>query len=135
MGLQGVFMKYLHTMLRVTNLEKSLHFYEKGLGFKLLSRNDYSDGEFTLAFLRAPGDGENGPSLELTFNWGKTNYEKGDAFGHLAFLVSSISEIQKELKVHGYDLSWGPGASPNGKSVLAFIDDPDGYEIELIERK
>lgn len=128
-------MKYLHTMLRVTDLEKSLHFYIEGLGFTLVSRNDYPEGEFTLAFLRAPEDDSSSSMLELTYNWGKNKYERGEAYGHMAYLVSSIAEIQKKIQAKGYDLSWGPGASPNGKSVLAFIDDPDGYEIELIERK
>jgi len=127
-------MKYLHTMLRVTDLEKSIHFYESALGFKIVKRNDYSEGEFTLVFLRSPDDEEDGPCLELTYNWGKKKYVRGDAFGHTAFLVSSISDVQKKLKDNGYDLSWGPGAAPNGKTLIAFIDDPDGYEIELIER-
>ncbi len=128
-------MKYLHTMIRVTDLEKSLHFYVEGLGFTLVSKNEYPDGKFTLAFLRAPGDSNEGPMLELTYNWGQDKYERGDAYGHMAYLVSSITDVQKKIQAKGYDLSWGPGASPNGKSVLAFIDDPDGYEIELIERK
>ncbi len=127
-------MKYLHTMIRVTDLEKSLRFYVEGLGFTLVSKNEYPDGKFTLAFLRAPGDSNDGPMLELTYNWGQDKYERGDAYGHMAYLVNSITDVQKKIQTKGYDLSWGPGASPNGKSVLAFIDDPDGYEIELIER-
>ena len=128
-------MKYLHTMIRVTDLDKSLHFYVEGLGFILVSKNEYPDGKFTLAFLRAPGDSGESAMLELTYNWGQDKYDRGDAYGHMAYLVNSITEIQKKIQTKGYDLSWGPGASPNGKSVLAFIDDPDGYEIELIERK
>lgn len=128
-------MKYLHTMIRVSDLEKSLRFYIEGLGFTLVSKNEYPDGKFTLAFLRAPGDSNEGPMLELTYNWGQDRYERGDAYGHMAYLVSSITDVQKKIQTKDYDLSWGPGASPNGKSVLAFIDDPDGYEIELIERK
>lgn len=128
-------MKYLHTMIRVTDLKKSLHFYQEALNFHLVSRTDYDDGEFTLVFLRASGDRADSPTLELTFNWGTSEYERGNAYGHMAFLVESIDKVQKDLQNKGYDLSWGPGASPNGKSVIAFVDDPDGYEIELIERK
>lgn len=128
-------MKYLHTMIRVTNLEKSLKFYTEGLGFVIENRGDYSEGKFTLVFLRAPGDKEGGPLLELTHNWEQDKYERGDAYGHMAYLVDSITETQKKLQSKGLDLSWGPGASPNGKSLIAFVDDPDGYEIELIERR
>jgi len=126
-------MRYLHTMIRVTDLEKSLHFYTEGLGFQLVKKTDYPDGKFTLVFLRAPGDGDNGPQIELTHNRGVEKYERGDAYGHTAYHVTSIVEIQKRLQKHGYDLSWGPGRTPDGKKGMAFIDDPDGYEIELIE--
>lgn len=126
-------MKYLHTMLRVTNLERSLHFYTEGLGFRLTSRQDYSEDRFTLAFLTAPNDSSNGPMIELTYNWDTHEYERGNAYGHMAFEVDSIADIQTKLKLHGYDLSWGPGKTPNGKRAMAFIDDPDGYEIELLQ--
>ena len=126
-------MKYLHTMLRVTDLEKSLRFYLEGLGFQLVSRDDYPDGKFTLAFLLAPGDTEGGPMIELTHNWETSQYQRGDAYGHVAYRVKSIEAVQTRLKKHGYDLSWGPGETPSGKTRMAFIDDPDGYEIELLE--
>lgn len=128
-------MRYLHTMIRVVNLEKSLHFYEKGLGFKLVKKNDYEDGRFTLAFLASPADAAqaNPPMIELTHNWDTSSYTRGDAYGHVAFAVDSIASIQAQLKKHGYDLSWGPGATPDGKRKMAFVDDPDGYEIELLE--
>jgi lactoylglutathione lyase len=127
-------MKYLHTMIRVTDLERSLKFYRDGLGFELVSKTDYPDGKFTLAFLRAPGDVASGaPMIELTYNWGVGEYQRGDAYGHTAYAVDSIAEVQARLKKHGYDLSWGPGRTPNGKRGMAFVDDPDGYEIELLE--
>lgn len=126
-------MRYLHTMVRVVDLEKSLRFYQEALGFVLTRRKDYPEGKFTLAFLRAPGDSENGPLLELTHNWETKRYERGDGYGHLAFQVESIDAVRERLRAHGHDLSWGPGSTPDGKRRMAFIDDPDGYEIELLE--
>lgn len=126
-------MRYLHTMLRVTNLEKSLHFYTKGLGFELVRKSDYPDGKFTLAFLRSGTDDANGPMIELTHNWDTKRYERGNAYGHVAYRVESIATVQERLQCHGYDLSWGPGKTPDGKKAMAFVDDPDGYEIELLE--
>ncbi len=126
-------MKYLHTMLRVSNLEASLKFYCEGLGFTLVSRDDYPKDKFTLAFLLAPGDSSGGPMVELTHNWDTASYNKGDAYGHMAYRVDSIAALQTRLRKHGYDLSWGPGTTPSGKRMMAFIDDPDGYEIELLE--
>jgi lactoylglutathione lyase len=127
-------LKYLHTMIRVTDLGKSLHFYTKGLGFELVRRNDYPEDRFTLAFLKAPLDtGERAPMIELTHNWDTGSYTRGDGYGHTAYKVDSIVEVQARLKQHGYDLSWGPGLTPDGKTTMAFVDDPDGYEIELLE--
>ena len=117
-------MKYLHTMIRVTDLDRSLKFYCEALGFQITKRNEYPDEKFTLVFLRALGDDEQGPKIELTYNWETSKYEKGDAFGHLAYAVKSIDEVRARLRQHGFDLSWGPGKAPNGKSTLAFIDDP-----------
>lgn len=128
-------MRYLHTMIRVTDLEKSIHFYTQGLGFELVSQDDYPDGRFTLAFLRSCADPENGPMIELTHNWDTKSYTKGDAYGHVAYAVDSVDAVQEQLKKNGYDLSWGPGLTPSGKTKMAFIDDPDGYEIELLEKK
>ena len=126
-------MKYLHTMIRVGDLDKSIQFYCEVLKFKFISRNDYKDGEFTLVFLQAPGDENNSSLLELTYNWGVTKYDLGTGYGHLAYEVLSIPEFQKQLQTHGHDLSWGPKKSPNGKRNIAFMIDPDGYKIELIE--
>jgi lactoylglutathione lyase len=123
-------MKYLHTMIRVTDLERSLHFYCQGLGFTLVSRQDYEKDRFTLVFL---GHGKNQPLIELTYNWDTHEYDRGNGYGHLAYQVESIDQIQSLLKQSGYDLSWGPGMTPSGKTRMAFVDDPDGYEIELLE--
>jgi lactoylglutathione lyase len=128
-------MKFLHTKIRVTDLERSKSFYFEGLGFALVSERRYDDGRFTLAFLRAPGDGENGPLIELTHNWDTDRYERGDGYGHVAYAVGSIAEVKERLRSAGYDLSWGPGKTPDGRRAMAFVDDPDGYEIELLESR
>ena len=125
---------YLHTMIRVVDLEKSIRFYTLGLGFEIVSRNDYEKDRFTLVFLKSKDDqGDRAPMIELTHNWDTKSYEKGDAYGHIAYKVSSIEVLQKQLILNGYDLSWGPGLTPNGKTKMAFVDDPDGFEIELLE--
>lgn len=133
-------MKYLHTMLRVVDLEQSIRFYCQGLGFTEQSRQVYEKDRFTLVFLLAPGDGggdsggnRGGSMIELTHNWDTKNYARGDAYGHMAYQVDSIEDVRKRLKTHGYDLSWGPGLTPSQKTKMAFVDDPDGYEIELLE--
>jgi lactoylglutathione lyase len=126
-------LKYLHTMVRVANLEKSLHFYTQGLGFRLESRQDHEKDRFTLVFLRAESDAEDGPLIELTHNWDVKAYSRGDGYGHTAYRVQSIAAVQSRLKENGYDLSWGPGLTPSKKTTMAFVDDPDGYEIELLE--
>jgi len=121
-------------MIRVTDLKLSLRFYQEGLGFQLVSRQDYEKDRFTLVFLRAPGDSrENSPLIELTHNWDTSHYNRGDGYGHVAYAVDSIAEVQTRLKKSGFDLSWGPGVTPSGKRKMAFVDDPDGYEIELLE--
>ncbi len=127
-------MKYLHTMIRVGNLDKSLDFYVNALGFALVRKNDYPKDRFTLAFLAPPGGNAESPLLELTHNWDTPSYDRGDGYGHVAFEVASIEEIQRKVQAKGYDLSWGPGATPSGNQRMAFIDDPDGYEIELLEK-
>ena len=128
-------MKYLHTMIRVGNLDKSIQFYCDVLGFELLSREDFPNGEFTLAFLRSRSGISNEPTLELTYNWGVTSYEIGTGFGHLAYGVERMSEFKAEFESKGYIFDWGPSASPSGQSVIAFVRDPDGYKIEIIETR
>ncbi len=123
-------MKYLHTMIRVTDLNRSLKFYCEGLGFSLAKREDHEKDRFTLAFLKY---GDDSAMIELTHNWDTDAYDRGNAYGHMAYQVESIEEIQRRLQKNGYDLSWGPGLTPSGKTKMAFVDDPDGYEIELLE--
>jgi len=125
-------MKYLHTMIRVTNLVASIRFYTEGLGFKVVKRADYEKDKFTLVFLQAEDDSDMGPMIELTHNWETDLYVRGDAYGHTAYRVDSLEDVQNRLKKAGYDLSWGPGKTPDGKRAMAFVDDPDGFEIELL---
>jgi lactoylglutathione lyase len=127
-------MRYLHTMIRVTDLERAKRFYTEGLGFEVVREGRYEDGRFTLVFLRASGDRDSDNMLELTHNWDTTSYTRGDAYGHVAYEVASIAEVRERLERAGYELSWGPGRTPDGKRAMAFVDDPDGYEIELLER-
>lgn len=126
-------MQYLHTMIRVGDLERSVHFYVNVLGFREVRRAEYPDGKFTLVFLQAPGDASDGPMLELTYNWGVDSYDLGTGYGHVAYRVDSIEDIGMSLKRAGLDFSWGPGETPDGRKKMAFIDDPDGYKIELIQ--
>ncbi len=126
-------MQYLHTMIRVGDLDRSIQFYVDVLGFHQVRRADYPDGKFTLAFLQAPGDSGDDPMLELTYNWGVDNYDLGTGYGHVAYRVDSIEDIGKALEKAGLGFSWGPGETPDGRKKMAFIDDPDGYKIELIQ--
>jgi lactoylglutathione lyase len=125
----------LHTMLRVLDLEKSLDFYVEKLGMTLLRKTDYPSGEFTLAFV-GYGDEKGNTVIELTHNWGqKEPYTIGTGFGHLALGVPDIYGVCKVLEEAGVKIPRPPGPMKHGGSVIAFIEDPDGYKIELIERK
>jgi lactoylglutathione lyase len=127
--------QFLHTMLRVLDLEKSLDFYTRHLGMKILSRKDYPSGEFTLAFVGF-GDEKSHSVIELTHNWGqKEPYTIGSGFGHLAISVPDIYGTCEKLVKEGVKIPRPPGPMKHGGSVIAFIEDPDGYKIELIERK
>lgn len=127
--------QFLHTMIRVYNLEKSLDFYTRLLGMRLLRRKDYPSGEFTLAFV-GYGDEDAHTVLELTHNWGqKEPYQLGAGFGHLAVGVPDIYATCERLAKEGVKIPRPPGPMKHGGSVIAFIEDPDGYKIELIERK
>lgn len=125
-------MRYLHTMIRVGNLEKSIHFYSEVLGLRLHDRRDYAEGKFTLAFLGEGGGTE--PFLELTHNWGTEKYELGNAYGHMAFGVKDIYQACEVIEKAGGKITRAPGPMKHGKSVIAFIEDPDGYKVELIQR-
>src|SRR5215510_4146723 len=127
--------RILHTMIRVFDLEKSLDFYTRLLGMKLLRRKDYPSGEFTLAFV-GYGDEDSEAVIELTHNWGqKTPYEIGSGFGHLAIGVPDIYGTCAALGKEGVKIPRPPGPMKHGGSNIAFVEDPDGYKIELIERK
>ncbi len=127
--------RLLHTMIRVRDLEKSLDFYTRLLGMTLFRKNDYPSGEFTLAFV-GYGDEQSNAVIELTYNWGRTEpYELGTGFGHLAIGVPDIYGTCERLAAEGVSIPRPPGPMKHGGSVIAFIEDPDGYKIELIERK
>jgi lactoylglutathione lyase len=124
----------LHTMIRVMDMDKSIAFYTDQLGMKLLRRKDYPSGEFTLAFV-GYGDEESNAVIELTHNWGqKEPYQLGTAFGHLAVGVPDIYGTCERLAKAGVKIPRPPGPMKHGGSVIAFIEDPDGYKIELIEK-
>ncbi|MEA5569505.1 lactoylglutathione lyase [Calothrix sp. UHCC 0171] len=125
-------MRLLHTMLRVGNLEESLKFYCEILGMKLLRRKDYPGGEFTLAFV-GYGDESDNTVLELTYNWGKEKYELGDAYGHIAIGVDDIYATCEQIKQQGGKVTREPGPMKHGSTVIAFVEDPDRYKVELIQ--
>ena len=125
-------MQLLHTMIRVTNLEESLKFYCDVLGMKLLRQKDYPNGEFTLAFV-GYGDESDNTVIELTYNWGVHEYEIGNAFGHIAIGVQDIYKTCDEIKARGGKVTREPGPMKHGTTVIAFVEDPNGYKVELIE--
>jgi len=127
-------MRILHTMLRVADLERSLRFYTEVLGMRLLRRKDYPDGKFTLAFV-GYGDETDTAVIELTHNWGVDKYELGNAFGHIAVAVDDAYKACEEVKRRGGKVTREAGPMKHGTTVIAFIEDPDTYKIELIERK
>lgn len=126
-------MRFLHTMLRVGDLEKSIAFYTEIFDMHLLRQKDYSDGRFTLAFLGF-GAEEDNTVLELTYNWDISSYELGDGFGHLAIAVDNAYKACYEIKAKGGNVVREAGPMKHGSTVIAFVEDPDGYKIELIER-
>ena len=133
-------MRYLHTMVRVTDLEASLDFYCHKLGLVEASRIDNPAGRFTLVFLCAPGDEAaaretRAPMVELTFNWDTSAYELGNGFGHIALEVPDAYAACAEIKARGGRVTREAGPMKHGTTVIAFVEDPDGYKIELIERK
>ena len=127
-------MRLLHTMIRVGDLERSLAFYRELLGMKLLRRKDYPGGRFTLAFV-GYGDEASDTVIELTHNWDTDDYELGDGFGHLALGVGDIYATCDSLRAKGVPIAREPGPMKHGSTVIAFIEDPDGYKLELIEQK
>jgi len=127
-------MRILHTMLRVGDLEKSLDFYCNVLGMKLLRRKDYPGGEFTLAFV-GYGEESEAAVLELTHNWGVDTYDLGNAYGHIDLEVDDIYATCAEIKAKGGTVTREPGPMKHGTTVIAFIEDPNGYKVELIQKK
>ncbi|WAL61538.1 lactoylglutathione lyase [Thermocoleostomius sinensis] len=125
-------MRLLHTMLRVGNLEESLKFYCDVLGMTLLRKKDYPGGEFTLAFV-GYGDEADHTVLELTHNWGTDRYNLGDAYGHIAIGVDDIYATCNLIKHRGGKVVREPGPMKHGSTVIAFVEDPDGYKVELIQ--
>ncbi len=126
-------MKFLHTMLRVNDLDVSIQFYTEVLGMKLFTRKDYPSGKFTLAFV-GYGEEADDSSIELTYNWGRSEYELGDAFGHVALGVADIYATCDEIAVRGGDVVRPAGPMKHGTTIIAFVKDPNGYMIELIQR-
>lgn len=127
-------MRMLHTMLRVGDLEKSIAFYTEVLGMKELRRSEYPDGKFTLAFV-GYGDEANNTVLELTYNWGVESYEIGTAFGHIAIGVDDVYAACEKMKLAGGKIIRDAGPMNAGTTIIAFLEDPDGYQIELIGRE
>ncbi|RKP49150.1 lactoylglutathione lyase [Trinickia fusca] len=127
-------MRLLHTMLRVGDLDRSIAFYSDLLGMKLLRRQEYPDGRFTLAFIGYE-DESKGTVLELTHNWDTKSYDHGNAFGHIAIEVDDAYAACERIKAQGGTVVREAGPMKHGTTVIAFINDPDGYKIEFIQKK
>ena len=125
-------MRFLHTMIRVNDLDQSINFYCDVLGMKLLRKKDYPSGRFTLAFV-GYGDESDNTAVELTYNWDTHAYDLGNAFGHLALGVDDIYHTCDELRSRNVKIVREPGPMKHGGTEIAFIEDPNGYKIELID--
>lgn len=126
-------MRVLHTMIRVGDLDRSIKFYTEVLGMQLLRRKDYPDGKFTLAFVGYGPESE-GAVIELTHNWDTDHYELGNGFGHVALAVEDAYAACAEIKKRGERVVREAGPMKHGTTVIAFVEDPDGYKIELIQK-
>lgn len=124
-------MRILHTMLRVGDLDKSIAFYTEVLGMQLLRRKDYPEGKFTLAFVGYGSEAENSV-IELTHNWDTTSYDLGTGYGHIALEVPDVYKACEDIRARGGKITREPGPMMHGDSILAFVEDPDGYKIELL---
>jgi lactoylglutathione lyase len=127
-------MRLLHTMLRVGNLEQSIEFYTRVLGMQLLRQKDYPDGKFTLAFV-GYGDESDHTVIELTHNWDTHNYDLGAGYGHIAIEVDDVYAAVEELQNRGGKVIRPAGPMNAGTTIIAFVEDPDGYQVELIGKK
>ena len=127
-------MRILHTMLRVGNLDKSIAFYTNVLGMRLLRRHDYPEGKFTLAFVGYDDESKTA-ALELTHNWDTPNYDLGNGYGHVALEVDDAYKACEDVKTRGGKVTREAGPMKHGTTVIAFVEDPDGYKIELIQKK
>lgn len=127
-------MRILHTMLRVGDLDRSLAFYTDVMGMRLLRRADNETGRYTVAFIGYT-DEKNGAVIELTYNWGVASYELGTAYGHIALEVEDAAAACDEIRQRGGEVTREAGPVKGGTTVIAFVEDPDGYKIELIQRK
>lgn len=127
-------MRLLHTMIRVGDLQRSIDFYTQVLGMRLLRRSDYPDGRFTNAFV-GYDDESRAAVLELTHNWDTKSYDMGSGFGHVAVEVEDAYKACDEVKKRGGKVSREPGPMKHGTTVIAFVEDPDGYKIEFVQRK
>ena len=127
-------MRILHTMLRVANLERSIAFYQDALGMRLLRTSENQEYQYTLAFL-GYGEEENSSVLELTYNWGEHQYDLGNAYGHIAIGADDIAALCEKVRNAGGKITREPGPVKGGKTVIAFVEDPDGYKIEFIENR
>jgi lactoylglutathione lyase len=127
-------MRILHTMLRVGDLDRSIQFYTEILGMQLLRQQDYPDGKFTLAFLGYGDESEN-TVIELTYNWGVDHYDLGTGYGHIALEVDDVYRAAEEIKARGGKILREAGPMNAGTTIIAFVEDPDGYPIELIGAK
>ena len=127
-------MRILHTMIRVGNLDRSIQFYTEVLGMQVLRRKDYPEGKFTLAFVGYGPESEQ-TVIELTHNWDTDHYDLGDGFGHIALAVDDAAAACEEIRQRGGRVVREAGPMKHGTTVIAFVEDPDGYKIELIERK
>lgn len=127
-------MRFLHTMLRVGDLEKSIKFYTEILGMKLLRQKEYPDGKFTLAFI-GYGDEKDNTAIELTYNWDTDHYDIGNGFGHLAIEVADVYQATEMIREKGGKIIRDAGPMNAGHTIIAFVEDPDGYQIELLGPK
>lgn len=127
-------MRILHTMLRVGDLQRSIDFYTEVLGMKLLRQKDYPDGKFTLAFV-GYGDESDNTVIELTYNWGTDSYDMGTGYGHIALEVDDVYQAAEDIRRRGGKILREAGPMNAGTTLIAFVEDPDGYPIELIGKR